>query len=288
MGILDGRRIVVTGGSMGIGLAVAQECAKEGASLVLISRHDGGLKKAVKTLSGSEQLHRYFSLDVSRSAEVSKTAQIIAKDFSSIDGLVNCAGVYGPIGALDKIDPAEFASAVQINLLGTFYMCHYFLPLLKKTKRGKIVNYSGGGAAGPFPNYSAYATSKAAIVRLTENMAVELKPDNIDVNAVAPGFVVTRLHQETLNAGAKAGSDFLKKTKEQISKGGVSPSVPARLTVFLLCSVSDGITGKFISAPWDPWEKQDFVTKLKTDPDFAVLRRIDDKTFFKINSPGAK
>jgi 3-oxoacyl-[acyl-carrier protein] reductase len=266
---------------------VAQECAKEGASLILISRHDSDLKKAIKTI-GNGQLHRYYSLDVSKPAEVSKTAQIIAKDFSSVDGMVNCAGVYGPIGALDKIDPAEFTVAIQVNLLGTFYMCHYFLPLLKKSKRGKIVNYSGGGAAGPFPNYSAYATSKAAIVRLTENMALELKPDNIDVNAVAPGFVVTRLHQETLNAGDKAGEDFLKKTEEQISKGGVPPSVPARLTAFLLSSASDGITGKFISAAWDPWEKQDFLTELKTDPDFAVLRRIDRKTFFRVNCPGAK
>jgi len=287
MGLLENRTIVVTGGSMGIGLAVAQQCAKEGASIILVSRHQSDLITALKTL-GNNQTHGYYSLDVSSQAEVSKTVQMVTKDWASVDGLVNCAGVYGPIGAIDKIDPAEFAVAIQINLLGTFYMCHYFLPLLKKSKRGKIVNYSGGGAAGPFPNYSAYATSKAAIVRLTENIAMELKPDNIDVNAVAPGFVVTRLHQETLNAGDKAGSDFLKKTEEQISKGGVPPSVSARLTAFLLSSASDGISGKFISAPWDPWEKQDFLTELKTDPDFAVLRRIDHKTFFRVNSPGAK
>jgi 3-oxoacyl-[acyl-carrier protein] reductase len=167
-------------------------------------------------------------------------------------------------------------------------MCHYFLPLLRKSKRAKIVNYSGGGAAGPFPNYSAYAVSKAAIVRLTENMAVELKSENIDINAIAPGFVVTRLHQDTLSAGTKAGEDFLKKTAEQIAKGSVPPSVPAALTVFLLSPASDGVTGKFISAPWDPWQMPDFVAMLKADPDFAALRRIDNKMFCKVNSPASK
>lgn len=280
MGLLENRTIVVTGGSMGIGLAVAQKCAKEGASLILASRHQSDLEKAVKTLS-NEQTHGYYSLDIGSPAEVSKMAQSVAMGRTSIDGLVNCAGVYGPIGAVDEVDPAEFADAIRINLLGTFYMCHYFVPLLKRAKRGKIVNYSGGGASGPFPNFSAYAVGKAAIVRLTENMALELKQNNIDVNAVAPGFVVTRLHQQTLNAGDKAGKDFLKKTAEQISSGGVPPSVPAALTVFLLSASSDGITGKFISAPWDPWQTPDFAAKLKADADFAVLRRIDNKTFYK-------
>jgi len=287
MGILDGRKIVITGGSMGIGLTVAQECAKEGASLILISRHYGDLEKAVAII-GDKQTHSYYSLDVSMPAEVSKMATKVAKDWVSIDGLVNCAGIYGPIGTFDKIDPAEFAHTIEINLLGTFYMCHYFLPLLRKSKRAKIVNYSGGGAAGPFPNYSAYAVSKAAIVRLTENMAVELKSENIDINAIAPGFVVTRLHQETLSAGTKAGEDFLKKTAEQIAKGSVPPSVPAALTVFLLSPASDGVTGKFISAPWDPWQTPDFVAMLKADPDFAALRRIDNKMFCKVNSPASK
>jgi len=281
MGLLENKTILVTGGSMGIGLAVAQQCAKEGACLILVSRHQADLKKAIETLDNGQN-HSLYPLDVGLPAEVSKTASIIAKDRGFIDGLVNCAGVYGPIGAIDEVDPEQFAEAVRINLLGTFYMCHYFVPLLKKAKRGKIINYSGGGAAGAFPNYSAYAASKTAIVRLTENTALELKQHNIDVNAVAPGFVVTRLHQQTLDAGEKAGTDFLKKTNEQIAKGGVPPTVAAELTAFLLSPDSDGITGKFISAPWDSWQTPEFVAKLKADPDFTALRRIDNKTFFKV------
>jgi len=282
MGMLENKKIIITGGSMGIGFAVAQKCAEEGALLVLVSRHTDDLKKAVKMISGNGQDHRYYRLDVSISGKVKEMADVIEKDLGYIDGLVNCAGIYGPIGRIDEIDPMEFTNTININLLGTFYMCYHFLPLLKKARRGKIVNYSGGGAAGPFPKYSAYAVSKIGIVRLTENMALEFMNDNIniDINAVAPGFVVTRLHQDTIKAGQKAGEDFLKKTLEQIDKGGVPSDIAAKLTVFLLSSDSDGITAKFISAPWDPWEDSNFLTRLKNDKDFATLRRIDDKMFF--------
>ncbi len=281
MGMLEDKRIVVTGGSMGIGFAVARKCAEEGAHLILISRHRNDLEKAIKKINGNSKKHKYFALDVSKSEEVKVTAEIIKKDLLFIDGLVNCAGIYGPIGRIDEINPMEFATTININLLGTFFTCHYFIPLLKKANRGKIVSYSGGGASGPFPNYSGYAVSKTAVVKLTENIAVEFMNDNIDINVIAPGFVVTRLHQETVQAGKKAGEGFLKKTIEQVEKGGVPADLAARLTVFLLSQASDGISGKFISAPWDPWEDKDFLDKLKTDRDFASLRRIDNKFFFK-------
>jgi len=281
MGVLENKRIIITGGSMGIGFAVAQKCVEEGAHLILISRHTKDLKKAINKISGNNKNHMCITLDVSQPENVKEIVETIEKNFNLIDGLVNCAGIYGPIGKLDEINPTEFVEAININLLGTFYMCHHCIPLLKKSKRGKIVNYSGGGAASPFPNYSAYAVGKTAIVRLTENMALEFINDSIDINAVAPGFVVTRLHKETIKAGKKAGEDFLKKTQEQIDKGGIPADLAARLTVFLLSSESNGITGKFISAPWDPWEDSSFLTRLNSDRDFATLRRIDNKFFLK-------
>jgi NAD(P)-dependent dehydrogenase (short-subunit alcohol dehydrogenase family) len=161
-------------------------------------------------------------------------------------------------------------------------MCGLIAPLLTGTPRKKIVNFSGGGAATPFPQYSAYATGKAAIVRFTENLALELADENIDINCVAPGFVITRLHQQTLKAGSgKAGTGFFEGTKKQIETGGVPASLAAELTAFLLSAASDGITGKFISAPWDPWREPEFQDLLRADKDFATLRRIDNKMFFK-------
>ncbi len=91
-----------------------------------------------------------------------------------------------------------------------------------------------------------------------------------------------RLHQDTLEAGPESATkSFFENTKKQIEGGGAPPEKAANLTVFLLSSESDGITGKFISAPWDPWENKEFQNRLKSDKDFATLRRIDDKMFFK-------
>ncbi|MBN1272850.1 MAG: SDR family oxidoreductase [Candidatus Aminicenantes bacterium] len=281
MGCLDNKIIVVTGGSRGIGFSVARRCAKEGARLVLISRDRSNLEKAAVKVSSGRQNHRCYECDVGRPENVKDIVSAVENEFSVVHGLVNCAGISGVIGRIDEIDPAGFVQTIKVNLLGTFYMCHYFIPLLKKAERGKIVNFSGGGAAGPFPNYSAYAASKAGVVRLTENMAVELQNDNLDINVVAPGFIATEIHQETIKAGMKAGEGYLKKTMELIKKGGVSPEIPARLTAFLLSSQSDGITGKFLSAPWDPWEDRDFQTLLRNDKDFATIRRIDNRIFYK-------
>jgi len=158
-------------------------------------------------------------------------------------------------------------------------MCRAFHPMLNRP--GKIVNLSGGGATRPFPFYSAYAAGKTAVVRLTENLAYEYKDDQISVNAVAPGFVATGIHQATLQAGKKAGHEYLEKTKRLLNEGAVPAEKSAKLTAFLLSKKSNGISGKLISAAWDPWEQQDFQKKCQTDPDFATLRRIDDMNFFQ-------
>jgi 3-oxoacyl-[acyl-carrier protein] reductase len=241
------------------------------------------LERAVEQLSQvSRHDQVFYQLDVGKYDEVQAFALWCSKRFPEIHGLVNCAGVYGPIGKIHEVSMAEFSSAVQINFLGTVYMCHEFVPLLKSPGRRKIVNYSGGGAATPFPNFSAYAASKTAIVRFTENLSQELASGAFDINCVAPGFVVTRLHQDTLAAGPQAATQkFFDATKKQMESGGVAAAKAARLTLFLLSAESDGITGKFISAPWDPWQEGAFQGRLRADQDFATLRRIDDKSFFK-------
>ena len=112
---------------------------------------------------------------------------------------------------------------------------------------------------------------------------MELSDEGFDVNCIAPGFVVTRLHQQTIEAGSDlAPQSFLEQTRKQMKSGGIPPAKSANLTAFLLSSKSDGITGKFISAPWDPWQDVEYQNKLRIDKDLATLRRIDDKYFKKI------
>lgn len=282
MGPLDAKNVVITGGSLGIGFEIAKKAAGAGARVILAARKQADLEKALEDLKSiSAEDHQLYTIDIGQYEAVQTFAKWCADRFESIDGLVNCAGVYGPIGKFSEIDMTKFDEAIRINFLGTVYMCHAFMPIMKATARKKIVNYSGGGAATPFPRYTAYATSKIAIVRFTENLSLEMNTDGFDVNCVAPGFVITRLHQNTLAAGPELCQPaFYEATKKQIEAGGVPPEKAANLTVYLLSKASDGITGKFISAPWDVWEEEAFREKLRSDKNFATLRRIDDKMFF--------
>src|SRR6266446_2122753 len=274
--LLRDRTIALTGASMGIGYAVARQCAADGAKLILISRHREDLQRVAPTLDNGP--HDVYEMDVSKLDRVTEFVLYLESRYLRLDGLINCAGIYGPIGRTEDIPPDEFAEAIQVNLFGTFYMCRFLLPLLKKAQRGKIVNFAGGGAASALPNYSAYAVSKAGVVRFTENLALEYRSDRIDANCVGAGFVVTRMHQQTIKAGDRAGN-LLEFTKNQMATGGVPPEKAAALTSFLLSPASDGISGKFISASWDPWSEESFISLLKGDEDLATVRRIDNKKF---------
>ena len=283
MGILDDKTIIITGGSVGIGSVIAEECVKEGAVVIIVARNENDLKLSLNNLKAiSDKNHRSYSLDVKNLNAINVFANWLENEDLTINGLVNCAGVYGPIGKTINVDMDKFTETININFLGTVYMCNMISPLMKNNGHNKIINYSGGGAASPFPHYSAYATSKVAIVRFTENLSIELGDDGFDINCIAPGFVITRLHQDTIEAGPdSAGRTFFENTQKQVKDGGVSPKQAAELTVFLLSDDSNGICGKFLSAPWDPWQDKLFQEQLKVDNDLATLRRIDEKFFYK-------
>ena len=273
--LLDGRTIVVTGGSMGIGLACAEECAREGAHVVICARGAGELAKAVEGLNGKVgRVVRGVTADVTQPADV---ARLFAEagTVGPPDGVVHCAGVYGPIGPVVRVDPEEWLGAVETNLFGTFLVAREACrAMIASGTKGSIVLMSGGGAATPFPNYTAYACGKIGVVRLAETLALEVAPHGIRVNTIAPGFVVTRLHQQTLAAGRDLAGDFVETTRQQLQKGGVPPSVAARCAAFLLSARAEGITGRFVAAPYDGYAE--WTGKLDTieGSDLFTLRRI--------------
>jgi len=283
MGVLDSKTIIITGGSVGIGSVIANKCASEGAELIIIARNNEDLDSSLNNLKTiSDKNHQAYSLDVKDLNAVKVFAKWLENEGLIINGLVNCAGVYGPIGKTTDVNMVKFTETININFLGTVYMCNIIAPLMKNNGHNKIINYSGGGAASPFPHYSAYATSKVAIVRFTENFSMEIGDDGFDINCIAPGFVMTRLHQDTVKAGPdSAGRAFYENTKKQIKVGGVPPEKAAELTVFLLSDDSNGINGKFLSAPYDPWQDKAYQEKLRKNNDLATLRRIDEKYFYK-------
>jgi len=272
---------VVTGGSRGIGKAVVEALAANGCRVVAVSRSAEELKSLQDELERSGLRIEIESVDVSDYDLVQKLISGVVEKFGTIDILINAAGIYGPIGLFGDNDIKKWAQTLQINLMGAANCAHAVLPIMTKNKSGKIINFSGGGAVNSFPHFSAYATSKAAVVRFTENLAAEYKDFNIQVNAVAPGAVNTKLLGEVLAAGPeKAGKDFYEKSVKQQQEGGEDPKLAADLILFL---VSSDLTGKLISAKWDNWKEwNEAEIERINDSQEYTLRRIDNKYFKEI------
>ena len=271
---LAGHRVLVTGGSLGIGLAVARRLADDGALVAVAARHRAAIDAALASLAGDG--HLGVELDVAADSAWERGLDEL-DGWGPLAGLVCCAGTLAPVGPIGTYEPAHFLRTVTVNLHGTFLALHHALPRLRGTG-GAAVTFSGGGATSPLPRYDAYAASKAAVVRLTENVAAA-SPD-VRVNCVAPGFVATGIHAATLDAGpSAAGAEYFERTRRGVEEGGVPADRAAALVAFLLASESRPITGKLISAEWDPWEEPEFQARLVHEDSLGTLRRIDDMLF---------
>jgi NAD(P)-dependent dehydrogenase (short-subunit alcohol dehydrogenase family) len=278
---LSGKIAIITGASQGLGLEISRTYVKAGASIVMCARNGDILAKAQKELvSGliSGQVIEAMQADVSDMQSVEKLVKAAQQRFGHIDILVNNAGIYGPMGFIEDIDWSLWIKAIEINLFGSILMCRSVLPAMKAQKKGKIIQLSGGGATNPMRNISAYAVSKAAIVRFAETLAEEVRDFNIDVNAIAPGALNTRMLDEVLAAGPeKAGQAFYEKSVKQKESGGAGFTKGAELAVFLASDASSGITGKLISAVWDNWEHWPEHREALRTSDVYTLRRITGK-----------
>jgi len=275
---LAGRNAIITGASQGLGEAIAAEFIKNGASVAICARDSAKLaavESKLKALAQKEQKIIAVKADVSAESDANNFIGQGIKAFGKVDIFVNNAGIYGPKGAVEDVDSADWAKAIQINLCGTFYCCKHIVGHMKKNRYGKIINLSGGGATAPLPFISAYAASKAAVIRLTETIAGECEGFKVDINAVAPGALNTRLLEEVLQAGPqKVGKKFYERAVKQKEEGGVPLNLGASLCVFLASSESDGITGKLISAQWDPWKNLAKYREELMQSDIYTLRRI--------------
>ncbi len=278
---LENKIAIITGASQGLGFEIARKYLEAGASAMICARNGTLLDQAKQQLQpllrpGQEIISQ--NADVSKIDDVEGVVETTIGKFGRIDILVNNAGVYGPKGAIDDVDWQEWAHAIEINLYGSVLMCRAVLPHFKAQGRGKIVQLSGGGATKPLPRISAYAVSKAAVIRFIETLAEEVRENHIDVNAIAPGALNTRMLDEVLDAGPeKVGKAFYEQSLKQKQDGGAPLDIGAELAVFLGSPLSDGITGKLINAVWDPWvlfpEHLDELNKT----DIYTLRRIVPK-----------
>ena len=273
---LLGKRAVVTGASQGLGLAIARVFLAEGASVLICARNAAELETARQELDAAHPGKVFAErCDVGKAADVDGFAAAAARLLGGVDILVCNAGVQGPKGPIDNVDWDAWVQAVQINLMGTVYCCRAFLPQLRESSRGKILVISGGGATKPMPNLSAYAASKAGVVRFAETLAEELKAEGIDVNSIAPGALNTRMLDEILEAGPDVvGEKYYQSAVKQRDSGGASPELGGKLCAYLASSAGDGITGRLISAQWDPWERMESFKEELLATDVYTLRRI--------------
>lgn len=303
------RRILITGASRGIGREIAGLLAELGAALVVAARSQTDVERCVAELGrGDSRLggggrnlgdgaahglgrgdrhpgdgdHRALAIDVSDERAWREAAGSGVLD--GVDGLVTAAAALAPVGPIDAYSADGFWRTMRVNVLGTLLAIRACLGSLE-AGNGAVVTFAGGGATSPLPRYDAYATSKAAVVRLSENLGLELIERGVRVNCISPGFVATEIHAATLAAGPElAGESYFADTERQLDAGGEPAREAAELTAFLLSEAAEGIAGRLISARWDPWREPAFRQRLREQPALATLRRIDDQLFTAVRT----
>jgi len=275
MSRLTGRTCVVTGAARGLGLAIARTFRAAGARVFLVDRLKGELDAAVATLGGTASEAAGIVEDLSDPDAPGRIWALVAAA-GGATVLVNNAAIQGPIGPCWQNDWAEWEKTIRVDLLAPVALCRQFVAHRRDTGiRGKIINLSGGGATGPRANFTAYATAKVGLVRFSETLADETKALNIDVNCIAPGAMNSPMLQAVreMGPGAAGAKEFEIATRMAAGTPEVIGRAAA-LCGYLASAESDGITGKLLSAVWDPWESLGQRIKNVSEGDVYTLRRV--------------
>jgi len=263
--------LVITGSSSGIGRALVDK--------LLVDDHlVWGLARSDQSDFAARHPGRFHGVrcDVSEWPTVEAAVRTVAATTDHVDGLVTCAGVQGELGPAVRADPQRWSATVRANLDGTYFAIRGFHALLARApRRAKIVCLSGGGGTKSRPNFSAYAAAKTGVVRLVETIAEEQRGSPLDINAIAPGAINTRLTDEVIRHGpAVVGQAEYDTAVKQKLTGGGSLAKALGLIEFLLSEKSDGITGRLLAAPWDPWATLDTRRDTLAKSEIYMLRRI--------------
>ena len=243
---------LITGAGRGIGQAIALAYASEGARLALAARSLDQLEETAGRATALGAQTSIIRVDVTSQDEVEAMAAETLRRFGRIDVLVNNAGIVGPIGALEDNDVESWVRTIQVNLVGTYLCCRSVIPIMADGGGGRIINLSGSGSTSA-PHYlSAYGSSKAAIIRLTEILSLELADKNIQVNALGPGSIHTGMWEEITDGAQAAGEIELYEFGLQVTGGGgASIERAAELAVWLASDAADGLSGRLIHAVAD-------------------------------------
>jgi 3-oxoacyl-[acyl-carrier protein] reductase len=269
------RHCLVTGASRGLGEQIARRFWDAGASLFLVARSTDRLAAIAASLPPRRgQGMTTFTADLSRPEAAVSTLQACRRVFPRLDVLVNNAGIQGPIGPVHEHASGAWEETFETNFFAPVRLCRLGVLWMIEQRAGKIINLSGGGATSARPRFAAYASAKTALVRFSETLAEELREHRIDVNCIAPGVMPTEMLREVVDAGpATAGPREYDIARQAEGTAATAFERATGLCMFLASRASDGITGKLISAVWDPWET--LSSKLQElQSDVYTLRRI--------------
>lgn len=275
---LIGRNILITGASRGLGLHIAKALWQQGANLFLIARQEGALIRvqeelAATGLPGQKALH--YAVDLQRPEAAAEVISSCRHSWEQLHGLVNNAGILGPIGRIWETEWSHWQEVLEVNLHTPVKLCRLALPWMVKSGGGSIINLSGGGGTGPRPRFAPYAVSKSGMIRFSEILAAETEELNIRVNCIAPGALNTEMLETVLQSGPElAGKKEYEAALQQQKTGGADPSQASALCVFLISGASRGITGRLLSAAWDNWRELPLHIQELRETDIYTLRRI--------------
>lgn len=284
---LSGRSVLLTGATGRLGRAIAETYCRAGARLLLTARGDGPLRALAGELSTRHAASvAAIPCDFAQPADIDRLTDDLRRRFGGLDVLINAAAVIGPIGQTWDVDWDQWRRAIETDLFATVRLCQVCVPLMPLDDgRGKIINISGGGATSPRPNFSAYAAAKTGVVRFSETLAREVAARRIDVNCIAPGVLNSTLTRAVVTAGAeRAGRGEYDVAAEAIARDADSRQRAADLALFLGSPLSDGISGRLLSAVWDDWAGLRADSPVLQDPDAYTLRRVVPKVHSAVPS----
>ena len=247
---LKNKKIVISAGASGIGWATAKVCISRGAQVFLCDINEKLISKINKNKKYKNKIFAY-DCDTSNENEVINFFSKILKKTKKIDALINNVGVSGPTGTLEKLDSEDWKRTLQINVVSHFYFTKQAIPMLKKNKKGSIINLSSGAGIMGFPLRSSYAASKWAIVGLTKTLAMELGKSKIRVNAICPGTIKGDRMKRVVRDKAK----FLKISQTMVEKEFISMASMnswvyeddiGKMCAFLISNDSERVSGQVI------------------------------------------
>ena len=250
--LLENRVAIVTGGAKGIGKAISLKFAEEGCDIVVNAMHIEGAEKVAEEVKKMGRRSLAIAADVADTAQVNNMVDRTIKEFGKIDILVNNAGGISEAtgGAIESTTDEDWNRIIGINLTGQFLCCRAVVPYMKKNRYGKIVNVSSMGAIHPPAPIVHYHSAKGGVLGLTTNLAYELRQENITVNAILPGPVLSEFFNKMLDSiSEEEGKAFFNMLDNKVPMHRMGkPEEIAGVALFLASDMSSYVTGESICA----------------------------------------